>query len=118
MDKKFIESMRKKLAAERAVITESLENEMNDIKAQVKKSGAGDAADVASDVTDRTMYDTMAAQDSERLELIDDALDRICQGQYGVCLKCGKEIPKTRLSALPFAVMCISCTEEEERNNR
>jgi len=43
------------------------------------------------------------------------ALDRIEDGCYGVCLNCGEEIARGRLTALPWATCCIGCQEEADR---
>ena len=40
---------------------------------------------------------------------IRNALSRIDNGTYGVCLKCGGKIGKERLKALPTATLCIAC---------
>jgi DnaK suppressor protein len=52
-----------------------------------------------------------AARDSEQLEEIDDALARIDAGTYGICTECGKEIPKARLDAVPWAALCVQDQE-------
>lgn len=46
-----------------------------------------------------------------RIELksIDHALERIKNGNFGVCEKCGSEIEDKRLKALPYATSCIAC---------
>jgi len=118
MDKKFIDEVKKNLLEQRATILASLEGQSDDMKKLVKSVEAGDVVDIASDAVDRTMLDSLGAQDYTRLQQIDSALDRIRQGKYGLCLKCGKEIPQARLKALPYAVMCIDCTAAEERRNR
>lgn len=43
-----------------------------------------------------------------------DALDRIKQGTYGTCERCGNEIPIERLEALPYTTLCIDCRRERE----
>jgi DnaK suppressor protein len=118
MDKKFIDEVKENLLEQRATILASLEGQSDDMKKLVKSVEAGDVVDIASDAVDRTMLDSLGAQDYTRLQQIDSALDRIRQGKYGLCLKCGKEIPQARLKALPYAVMCIDCTAAEERRNR
>ncbi|MBQ9238819.1 MAG: TraR/DksA family transcriptional regulator [Treponema sp.] len=118
MDQKFIDGVKKKLVEQRTVLLESLASQNDDMKSLVKSGEAGDIVDIASDAVDRALLDTLSAQDSARLEAIDNALDRIREGTYGICVKCGTEIPQARLKALPYAVMCVSCTEEEERRNR
>jgi DnaK suppressor protein len=49
-----------------------------------------------------------------KLKLIRQSLDRICTGDYGVCLSCGEEIDKRRLHALPTARFCLECQEQYE----
>jgi hypothetical protein len=50
-----------------------------------------------------------------RLRLIDDALTRVDNGTYGICVDCGEPIPIERLRALPFALRCI---EDETRRGK
>ncbi len=55
--------------------------------------------------------------DSERklLAEINEALDRIEEGTYGVCQGKGKAIPKARLNAIPWARYCLQCAEMKEK---
>ena len=50
--------------------------------------------------------------DYVQLRLIEEALDRIHSGDYGICLACEEPIPAKRLHALPWAKYCVSCQEE------
>lgn len=118
MDEKFVAETKEKLLAQRATILSALAEQTEDMKNLVKPIESGDEADVASDVIDRTMLDSLGAQDAQRLKLIDNALERIRTGKYGVCLGCGKEIPIARLEALPYAFMCVACASAAERRNR
>ena len=45
----------------------------------------------------------------DRLREIDAALDRLDQGGYGVCQRCGAQIPAERLAARPSAATCVTC---------
>ncbi len=49
------------------------------------------------------------------LRMIDEALQRIEKGEYGICVDCGKRIPPARLKALPYAVRCRECQTTYER---
>jgi DnaK suppressor protein len=51
---------------------------------------------------------------SETLGQIDEAVRRLEAGTYGTCANCGTEIASARLKALPFAVLCRECQENEE----
>ncbi len=49
------------------------------------------------------------------LDKVESALRRIKAGTYGTCERCGKNIDKARLRALPYSVLCIDCKKLEER---
>ena len=77
-----------------------------------------DLVDIASEDIDRKTLETLGAQEIRRLNLIESALARIPNGHYGVCMKCSSRIPRERLEAIPYALLCISCQTSEERRNR
>jgi len=51
---------------------------------------------------------------SEMIVQIDRALERLDEGNYGICNDCGKDIVESRLRALPFAARCRRCEERRE----
>jgi DnaK suppressor protein len=51
--------------------------------------------------------------DYGQLRLVDEALDRLSSGDYGICLSCEDPIPAKRLAALPWARYCVPCQERE-----
>lgn len=118
MEQAFLDNMKTKLLEQKNTILESLAGQSEDMKDLVKTVESGDEADVAADVIDRTLLTALSTQDANRLQLIENALDRINQNRYGRCLKCGKEIPRERLEVIPYALMCITCASAEERKNR
>ncbi len=46
-----------------------------------------------------------------QLRMIEESLDRLDSGDFGVCLGCEEPIPAKRLKALPWARYCVSCQE-------
>lgn len=63
----------------------------------------------------RDMLLSLGEFERKRLIQIDQALDRIERGDYGLCAQCGCHIPDSRLDAVPWAELCIvcqSCREE------
>ena len=54
-------------------------------------------------------------RESRLLKSVEEALDRIETGAFGVCLGCEEEIPEKRLSAVPWASHCLSCQEKLDR---
>ena len=61
----------------------------------------------------------LGLMDSERklLREIDDALERIEQGTYGICEGTGKQIPKARLEAQPWARYCVEYARMMEQSS-
>ena len=51
----------------------------------------------------------------EEIAALDRAASRLRAGTYGRCLTCGREIPDTRLEALPAAETCLDCTGKPRR---
>ena len=52
---------------------------------------------------------TGLAHRTERYEILKQALTRLRDGSYGLCMFCGSAIPRGRLLAIPDAVHCLSC---------
>jgi RNA polymerase-binding transcription factor DksA len=51
----------------------------------------------------------------ERLKAVEEALERIAAGSFGLCTSCGGKIAAERLEALPWTNLCIDCKRREER---
>jgi DnaK suppressor protein len=58
---------------------------------------------------DRERDLALSAQARAEVVEIDVALDKIDEGRYGICDKCGKSIPKARLDVIPWAALCVTC---------
>lgn len=77
-----------------------------------------DIADRASSETDRAIE--LRTRDRERklISKIDDALQRIRDGEYGYCEETGEPIGLKRLEARPIATLCLEAQERHERLER
>ncbi len=64
---------------------------------------------------DERSLESLSDSQRREVQLIDAALARIDAGTYGVCISCGGNIARGRLTALPFAVRCAECEEESGR---
>ena len=60
------------------------------------------------------LLDRLDEREKLEIEAIDLALTRIETGSYGRCQGCGKDIPVTRLQAMPTATTCLACGEARE----
>ena len=118
MEKDFTDKMKQSLINLKREIIDTLIANNEDFRDIVEGLDPKDFADIASDDMDRKMLETIGSKDMKRMKLIDSAITRIEQGKYGLCMKCGKKIPKERLEAIPYALMCIECQTADERRNR
>lgn len=75
-------------------------------------------ADAASDTFDRDFALSLVSGEQEALNEIEEAIQRIKNGSYGVCEVTGKPIPKERLEAVPFARFSVAGQAEYEKNKR
>lgn len=71
-------------------------------------------ADMGTDNYEQEFTLNMMQNEGDTLQLIEDALERIEDGAYGLCTACDAKIPKTRLNAIPYTPYCIKCAEAQE----
>jgi DnaK suppressor protein len=77
-------------------------------------SASPDEGDLASMSHDRTIHCTLTEARSLRLRAIEEALQRIDSGEYGLCQRCEESISAKRLAAVPWANLCLACQEDSE----
>ncbi|MDD5696978.1 MAG: TraR/DksA C4-type zinc finger protein [Victivallaceae bacterium] len=59
----------------------------------------------------------MLTEDGNVLELIEDAIKRLVNGEFGKCVDCSENISKGRLEVKPYALYCTKCKAIREANN-
>jgi DnaK suppressor protein len=74
----------------------------------------GDMADQASGNNEVHIALKLRQTDAKILQAIEEALQRIDKGTYGVCRDCGGPIAAARLHAIPWTRVCISCKEKQK----
>jgi RNA polymerase-binding transcription factor DksA len=72
-------------------------------------------ADHGSDAFERHMTLELMENEARTLRQINQALDLMDGGTYGLCGVCNDAIPLARLQALPFAENCVACQTAQER---
>jgi RNA polymerase-binding protein DksA len=78
-------------------------------------SAGDDQADTGTKTFEREQEMTLAANLLERVTQVERALERLEEGGYGWCERCGNPIPVERLAAFPSATLCVTCKQLEER---
>ncbi len=82
------------------------------------EDGPLDLADTATELYTQEFNYSLSENDRAQLLLIDAALERMDDGDYGDCEDCGEKINETRLKAIPWAPLCIECQERIEAASR
>ena len=75
-------------------------------------------ADMASDTYERELSMNIVTSEQELLYQIDDALKRLDDGSYGICQQCNQPITMSRLKAVSYASLCISCQRVKEQKSK
>lgn len=105
---------RANLLRRRSAIRQSLDLSRSQLSGTNDRD-VGDSVDFALDAEHHEISSQLAQVESAELAQIDVALERMSSGQYGVCDACSRNIPLTRLQAVPYATLCIECQREQER---
>ena len=74
-----------------------------------------DPADRASAESDRAFILRLRDRDRKLIQKIDQALERIEEGSFGICDDCGEDISIPRLKARPMTTLCIKCKSKQEQ---
>lgn len=114
MDKKTREEIKKKLILAKEAIINSGVIKSHD-QYHVSKDDLADDADLATNVINQDISFRIREQEITKLELINEALEKIETDDFGLCEDCGDSIGLKRLSKQPWAKYCILHAEERER---
>ena len=76
-------------------------------------SRQGDLADQASGNNEVHIQLKLKQTDAKILQAIEEALQRVEAGTYGLCRDCGQPIADARLDAIPWTRVCITCKEKQ-----
>src|SRR4029450_3041303 len=103
-----------RLNAERDLITQRLDGLRGDFAGVVEASPHSNAdaepdGEGATIAFERSQVDSLIRQVEGHLAEIDEALERVAAGTYGVCVSCAGAIPDGRLEARPSARTCVAC---------
>lgn len=101
-------TMRQILINRRDALRKALAGDLSQLKELSKQTSGG--------VDQDEINSQLAEVESRELALIENALEQMRNGQYGLCENCNVKIPIARLRALPYATLCIECQRDLERN--
>ena len=120
--KKDLKEFKKIVLKKKEEILDDFQHISNDTLRKSQKEASGDIsgytyhmADVASDNYDREFSLGLASNEKKFLNELDEALNRIEDGTFGICNDCKSQITKIRLKAVPSARLCIKCQQKKEK---
>jgi DnaK suppressor protein len=125
MTKKDRERFRKILLELRKQMTGQIDTIKETELTTTVKDASGDhssysfhMADQGTDNMEREKNFFYAQRNNHTLQDIEDALDRIENETYGLCVQCEKPISRERLEIVPYTLLCISCQSDQEKLSR
>ena len=109
-----IDVVRQRLTTQRDEILAMYEH---DVKAgqEASDEGSDDVVDRANNAYSRELLFSLSDSERHTLLRVEEALQRVESGTYGICVNCGNEIRPGRLRAVPWARYCIDCQELAEK---
>jgi len=124
LSKQQLKAFRQLLITERARCAGEIRSIAQDA-AKSPREASGDLsaytvhmADMAADTYERELSMNIVSSEQEVLYQIDDALKRMDEGAFGICQQCNQPITMSRLKAVPYASLCISCQRVKEQKTK
>jgi DnaK suppressor protein len=106
-----IKTIKKSLLAEREGLSTKLTG--NDLS--VDDNETPDPVDMAVQNYSKNVMLAVSENESRQLQMIEEALQRIEDDEYGTCQNCSNPIQPKRLAAIPWARYCLNCQELVEK---
>lgn len=106
-----ITEIKKNLLAER----DGLFTKLNGNDLSVDDTETPDPVDLAVQNYSKNVMLAVSENESRQLQMVDEALQRIEDDEYGTCQNCSKPIQPKRLAAIPWARYCLNCQELIEK---
>ena len=113
MDEKQTKAARLRLEREYKTLKNSI-NRSRAAAEEIQHESTEDEGDLATMSHNKELLYNLHEGDYARLKSIQQALNALDRGQYGVCKNCGEDFNQKRLAAVPWATLCIVCQEMTE----
>lgn len=111
--KKQVESQKKILLVMQSTLSKRIREIRKDLRDPIGRP-VRDSGDRILKFTTCTILLSESFLLSLNLRLIEGALEGMKRGEYGQCSLCGRSIRAKRMSAVPWALLCVKCQEMEE----
>lgn len=109
-------------ATSKEALRAELERKKQELSARLDRIGKNlrrgyeaDSKERAKQLEDNEVVDALGNEARQEIAKINSALQRLDNGDYGICVECGLAIDEGRIEAYPYADECIECAEFDER---
>ena len=92
-----------------------LSERLDRISKNLRRGYEADSKERAKQLEDNEVVDALGNEAREEIAKITAALQRMDEGDFGICVECGQPIEDGRINAYPYADECIDCAEFDER---
>jgi len=116
MNKTQLDRFKKQLEDKRDVILGEAGKTLSEMTG--KHDNIPDPNDRATVESDRSFELRIRGRERKLLSKIEEALERVKEGDYGLCDDCGEEIGLKRLEARPVTTYCIDCKTKQEQKEK
>lgn len=113
MEEKDLQQLKEQLEGIKAEILEDVEQTLTEMTDQ--NGNIPDPNDRATVESDRNFELRIRGRERKLMDKVNEALGRIDEGTYGICVGCGEDIALKRLQARPVASFCIECKTKQEK---
>jgi len=114
MDQKTLSHFKKILLREREQIVGEVKQTYASSQ-ELGQDGIQDIGDEAANIYNKQILLSLNENERKRLQELDEALDRMANGTYGICEECGEPISLKRLEVRPVAKYCVACLSKLEK---
>jgi len=115
--KKELNDFQESLVEKKTRLLKEIQEQSAEVASE-KLDEPGDLVDMATDLLDQELNLSLTTAEINSLKEIDEALIRIENGEYGICVDTGEEIAKTRLKAVPEAKRTLEAQEKYDKIQR
>jgi RNA polymerase-binding transcription factor DksA len=90
---------------------EDLKGRIKGIETELDSHQSADWEELATERESDEVLEGMGVSAQHEIRMIESAIQRIDSGEYGDCVKCGKDIGDERLNVLPYTPFCRDCAK-------
>jgi DnaK suppressor protein len=114
MDEKRLQQVKEHLLKMRKEVMKEVQT-ASATSREIGQDGVPDIGDMSANTYSRDVLLNLSEGQRQKIRDIDAALDRLAQGEYGICVRCGDDIAERRMEVRPFSRYCIECKTDVEK---